>query len=730
MKKIILLLLLCVSMPMMAKRDVASAESLLKRIAPQYVGKIKFEQLPGGPDRFELEQKGNRVVVRGNNVNSMAMGLNHYLKYFCNSSVSWYKDDPVELPAVAPKVPSKIERKALVDNRFFLNYCTFGYTMPWWQWADWERFIDWMALQGINLPLAITGQEAVWLKVWKELGLEEKVIKEYFTGPAHLPWHRMLNMDKFQGNLPDSWLNHQASLQRQIVDRERELGMRPVLPGFSGHVPEALKSVYPDAKISPMSEWGDFNPKYRSWFLDPMDPLFPKIQKLFIKEQTKLYGTDHIYGIDPFNEVAPPSWEPEFLARAGSGIYNTLEAADPQAIWLQMTWVFWYMRKDWTPERIKAYITSIPADRQILLDYYCDFKEIYPQTENYHGQPYIWCYLGNFGGNTMLIGDLKDTDKKLEGVMKNGGKNFCGIGSTLEGLDYNTMMYEYLFDRGWDNCPSREEWINAWADRRLGVVDSVQRNTWQGIMSDIYIAPSRTRQSSVLNARPDFEGKGSKYIKTEIPYNPAKLQRYWGDLLATTNETPRDAQLFDIVNIGRQVLGNLSREQLGYFRTAYEAGNIKEMRRIGGEMKELYCDLDSLLAGHKSFLYGDWMADAAAFGKDEAERKYYMTNAQTLLTTWGERDQHLIDYANRSWNGLVKHYYGKRWNQFIDEVIASSESGKPFDISDFRKRIMDFEWEFAQTPVQGLRTEPLPRNETLALARKLYAKWIETAIDK
>ncbi|MEI3155517.1 MAG: alpha-N-acetylglucosaminidase TIM-barrel domain-containing protein [Odoribacter sp.] len=55
-----------------------------------------------------------------------------------------------------------------MDKRFFLNYCTFGYTMAWWQWRDWERFIDWMALNGVNMPLAITGQEAIWLKVWKK----------------------------------------------------------------------------------------------------------------------------------------------------------------------------------------------------------------------------------------------------------------------------------------------------------------------------------------------------------------------------------------------------------------------------------------------------------------------------------------------------------------------------------------------------------------------------------
>ena len=64
-------------------------------------------------------------------------------------------DIAVEIPEELPMVGEKVVSEARVDTRFFLNYCTYGYTMPWWQWKEWERFIDWMALNGINMPLAI-----------------------------------------------------------------------------------------------------------------------------------------------------------------------------------------------------------------------------------------------------------------------------------------------------------------------------------------------------------------------------------------------------------------------------------------------------------------------------------------------------------------------------------------------------------------------------------------------
>jgi alpha-N-acetylglucosaminidase len=40
-------------------------------------------------------------------------------------------------------------------------------SFAWWDWKRWEKEIDWMALQGVNLPLAFTGQEAIWQKVFK-----------------------------------------------------------------------------------------------------------------------------------------------------------------------------------------------------------------------------------------------------------------------------------------------------------------------------------------------------------------------------------------------------------------------------------------------------------------------------------------------------------------------------------------------------------------------------------
>ena len=392
----------CTAAPECTDPDVQAASALAHRLLGKTADKIEFRPSLDTTDVFRLSSEGNRIVIQGNNANSMAVGLNHYLKYYCLVNVGWFSWDRIDVPKKLPKVAEPVEIKARVEDRFFLNYCTFGYTMPWWQWGEWEHFIDWMALQGINLPLAITGQEAIWYQIWTELGLTDEEVRTYFTGPAHLPWHRMLNIDHWGSPLPKSWLDGQAELQKKIVARERELNMKPVLPAFAGHVPPELNRIYPEAQIERMSDWAGFDLEDYPYFLDPMDPLFPVIQKKFVEKETEIYGTDHIYGIDLFNEMIPKSWEPDYLARVSRQCYESLAAADADAVWLQMTWLFWNERKYWTQDRIEPYITSYPAEKSILLDYYCERQEVWRQTQSYYGVPFIWCYLGNFGGNTYL----------------------------------------------------------------------------------------------------------------------------------------------------------------------------------------------------------------------------------------------------------------------------------------------------------------------------------------
>lgn len=135
------ILLLIVSLALMSFKtaDEQAVEALARRVMGSKAKAVVFEQIESSTDSYELLQKGKKVLIRGNNANSMAVGLNRYIQQYCLANVSWYDFNPVELPKKMPQVPEKVSGKVEVPIRFFLNYCTFGYTMPWWKWQQWER---------------------------------------------------------------------------------------------------------------------------------------------------------------------------------------------------------------------------------------------------------------------------------------------------------------------------------------------------------------------------------------------------------------------------------------------------------------------------------------------------------------------------------------------------------------------------------------------------------------
>lgn len=190
-----------------------------------------------GLDRYEIEATGGHLTLKGSSPSAICYAMDKYLRDACGSMICW-SGSKLNIPQEWPDW--KEEATSPYQLRYFLNVCTFGYTAPYWNWDRWSQEIDWMALHGVNMPLASVAAEAIAKRVWLQLGLESDEIDRFFTGAAHLPWHRMGNLNSFDGPLNDNWHKSQVKLQHKILDRMRELGMEPVAPAFAGFIPPAL----------------------------------------------------------------------------------------------------------------------------------------------------------------------------------------------------------------------------------------------------------------------------------------------------------------------------------------------------------------------------------------------------------------------------------------------------------------------------------------------------------
>ena len=668
-----------------AADDIAEASALAARLSPRLAEKVEFRHIDAdnGADVFTLASEGDHVVIGGNSANSMAVGLNRYLNRHCLTTVGWYADQAVELPDRLPDVKAPERVTARVGKRFFLNYCTYGYTMAFWQWAEWERFIDWMALNGVNMPLAITGQEGVWRRVWTQMGMTDEEVRSYFTGPAYLPWHRMANIDGWCGPLPEQWLDTQIALQQKILARERSLNMRPVLPAFAGHVPGRLRELFPDADIKAMNLWAGFPEANRTYFLNSEDSLFTEIQRLYLKEQTALFGTDHIYGIDPFNEMDPPSFEPEYLNHVASHIYESLTAVDEEAEWLQMAWFLYYQRNYYTPERAKAMITGVPQGKMTLLDYYCEYKEMWRDLDSFFGQPFIWCYLGNFGGNSGIAGNVKEAVGRLETALDEAGDNLVGIGSTLEGLDVQQFPYEHILSKAWNFSDTDEEAIDLVADRHAGLSLPDVRRAWRAIYDSVLTFPPVNFCCPLPCTFPQMgkvpSGSQLRYNTESLEEAYRLLSQYGGLSTALTT---------DIVWAGRQLLGDSFADHKRSFDEAFTQRDAERMAAEADTMRTIIREMNTLNARLPHATLDKWLDDARAYGDTITLSDYYELNARRIITTWGGG---LNDYACRNYSGLLVDYYLPRWEIYFEEALRAAKMGEPFNVENQRRKTEEFQ---------------------------------------
>ncbi|XP_052119700.1 alpha-N-acetylglucosaminidase [Frankliniella occidentalis] len=448
-----------------AREQSLAVQALLGRLLPRRAHLFGVAVEPDGApphahrDTFRVVKEPGRAYVNitGNSGVAAAWGLHHYLTQVCGCHVSWDYDQ-LALPDPLPDVNMTVT--AVDRYRYYQNVCTVSYSFVWWDWARWERELDWMALNGINMALAFTGQEAVWQRVYSQLGLSKEDVDHHFTGPAFLAWQRMGNVRGWAGPLSASWHAHSRLLQHRILDRMRALGIVAVLPAFAGHVPRGFQRLFPNSTTTPLQRWNRFPDEYCCpLLLDPTDPVFHRVGTLFMRELIAEFGTDHIYNSDTFNEMQPSDGRPEYLARVGRAVYDSLVDVDPEAVWMIQNWLFVH-DAFWTEPRAKALLTSVPTGRMLVLDLMAELLPQYRRFPSYYGQPFVWCMLHNFGGTLGMYGASNYVNRNVFEARALANSTMVGTGLTMEGTGQNYVMYDLANELAWRAKPAN---LTEWA---------------------------------------------------------------------------------------------------------------------------------------------------------------------------------------------------------------------------------------------------------------------------
>ncbi len=692
--------------------------AFIERVLPEHKDRVEYSYIDtcNGCDVYEIDWIDDKLVLRGNNKISISAALGFYLKHTAKVNISWCGGN-FKLPEKLPKPqPSRhvIEQK----YRVYMNYCTFNYSASWWDFKRWEREIDFMALNGINMPLSVVGIEAVWYETLLEFGFDDCEARGFLAGPAFLAWQWMTNLEGFGGPLPKSWIDKRLEMGRKIIARQLELGMCPIQQGFSGYVPKLMKEKFPDADIAVQEKWFGQAPTDQ---LDPVDPLFRKIGSVFLQKQKELLGSYGYYAADPFHEGAPPQDGDEYLRKVGKSISSLFEEFDADYCWVMQAWSI-----------RKPIATSVPKDRLLILD----LNGIaYKDNENFWGYDFVVGNLHNFGGRTKLHGDLGLLSENQYKCIKAQTEHVIGTGLFMEGIGQNPVYYDLAFDMMTSaNKTDINQWLKDYALRRYGVCDINAEKAWKILLNTVY-APGTNgvESSSMICARPAIKPKKSGPNEGfSFPYDNRDLAKAYRCLRDVDSDT--DGYFYDLVDLMRQILSDYAYKLYSDVSGAYTERDLVKFRRLSKEFTELLDDVDDLLSCREEFSFGKWIEDAWRFADTEEEKDLYDYNATALLTIWGPDDEPVIfDYSWREWSGLISGYYKMRWEMFFDMLRDVLENGVDYTednlpLVEGREawRANEFYDALAECEVSWIRTRksPVQKNiDTDKILNKLEEKY-------
>lgn len=646
-----------------------ATEALFERVCPGSKGKISFNLVKvadSSPDFFEIDMKGGRPRISGNSSVSLAVGLNWYLKYYCGIHLSWNHMSQ-SLPDVMPSVQNKVRKETPLKMRYDFNYCTFSYSMAFWDWERWEKEIDWMALHGINMPLAIVGMESAWRNMLLRLGYSEKEVGEFISGPAYLAWWAMNNLEGWGGPLPLSWYGNQERLQKKILARMKQLGMQPVLPGYCGMMPHDADSRL-SLNVVKGKPWNGYT---RPSNLLPTDPRFDEIADIYYDELTKLYGKAKYYSMDPFHEMGDVEVD---YGEAGKKLMQAMKRCNPSAKWVIQGWT-----ENPRPQMLEA----IAPGELLILDLFSECRpmwgipSVWKRDGGYGEHNWLFCMLENFGANVGLHGRMDQLIGNFAQTKTNPlATNLKGIGLTMEGSGNNPVMFELMCELPWlgNDLPSRHEWVEQYVKARYGADDPDVQAAWRILADGIYNCPLGNNQQgpheSIFCGRPsEYNFQVKSWSKMRNYYDPATTLEA---AALMSKAAPRlkgnDNFEYDLVDITRQALADQGRRQYQRAMSDYRTFSRKDFERSSTRFLEMLLMQDRLLSTRSEFRLGSWIEAARSIGSTPEEKDLYEWNARTQITTWGNRDcadkGGLRDYANKEWQGLLKDFYYPRWQMW------------------------------------------------------------------
>lgn len=623
-------------------------------------------------DTYAYAVRDGVLTVKGSSGVALCRGFYAYVKAHGAGISSWSGNRFVK-----PELADEDERTVTSPYRFHqaLNVVTYGYTMPYWDEERWDREIDWMALHGVDMPLCLTAQEAVYRMVFKDMGLSDEEINEWLTGPAHLPWMRMGNLsgNSMDGPLSPAWDRQQIALTRHLIRRMKDLGMTPVFPAFGGFVPRAFLEHY--AEKADTTGWDWVDQSLRNTRIRPESPYFVEIGRRFIEKWEETFGAGQYYLSDSFNEMIVPQ-DKDLLTAYGDSIFKSIRSANEDAVWVMQGWTLGYQAEEWDEGMFEALVRNIPDRQMLILDMATDYNRYIWQTPYnwqtypaFYGKQWVWSVIPNMGGKTAMTGVLDYyANGRLDALRARDKGNLLGYGFAPEGIENNELVYELITDGGWtSDSISLDRWLAGYALCRYGAAADALLPYYDALRRSVY---------GRFTDHPRYGWQMYPYTGVGTVGQTGEFYAAVEALFDRTSQVDSPLLLADLAEAASFYAAGKIEDLCRKARQSLDEGRREEVETLLQDISSRMMRLDAALELHPNYRLSRWEEQAQKMGLPSGQQDLYARNARRLVTTWiapHNSREPVNDYSARLWSGLVRDYYLPRLQAYFHSALRGED---------------------------------------------------------
>ena len=658
----------------------------------------KLKTLPGAgdPERlrdgFVIRSEGkDRLLIAAAEPIGLLYGVYTYLEKVCGVGFFW---DGERVPKRTDLPTSGIDRAELPRFRIRQNLqaCAFGYTTQYWGLEEWKREIDWTARKRFNTVMLPWGD--LTKQVFRKLGVN-------------------------LGDLTPEEA-YRIDLARQIAVYARQRGIRCILPGFAGGVPKEFAKAHPKARYVNV-KWLEAAAQPH---LYPADPWFARVGELVVRTYTDVYGTDHIYNIDPYPETQPgasPEEKAAIKIDFAKGVVRYLRAADPKAVWYASGWAF-LDQGFWPKASVSKHLAEIPDEMYYVCDIQAEANPIYQRLDYLDGKRWGFSVLHSFGGDDHLHGNMADLVRRVQAVVSDPRAGGCvAFYINPEIIHYNVPYFELAAELGWNpDGVAVDAFCKAYARRRYGPASAETMCRALKILRETVYGPHP-------GGEPRWQRRLGKNPAGALhPIDFLRVSPLWTALEEVIEialaEAPRQRgnpmYARDIVDWTRQYTAEVFGRVIARAGLAFSRGDAPKLTQCRTRALELMRQVERLLSTHPMYRISTEQARGRRIPGYSSEMDYKLKN---IMFSFASDDWvFLLDYQSKDMQELMAGYDRPRVTAWFDAMEAALKSGAgSYDEAALAQRYRTIEKAFLERPLEEIRLEPA--GDAATIAREVFA---------